>query len=187
MNIVAIIPARGGSKRLKNKNLYPLLGKPLIQWTIDEALKSEYIQDIFVSTEDLTIKQAVLPYCKVIDRPKNLAEDHIWMQEPITHAVKQIPYLKDSDLIVILQANSPEIKYEKIDECIKYVLDHNLWQMSTVDSNHTNNSHICVIKKEVCFHQGKANYNGFKVVNWIDVHNLDDLKQVEKRLSNEKN
>ena len=50
--IVALIPARGGSKRLKRKNILPLLGKPLIAWSIEHALESEYIDEVFVSSED---------------------------------------------------------------------------------------------------------------------------------------
>ena len=49
--ILAIIPARGGSKGLPGKNIKPLLGKPLIGWTIEQALTSKYIDEIFVSTK----------------------------------------------------------------------------------------------------------------------------------------
>ena len=50
--IVAIIPARGGSKRIHNKNLYPIFDKPLIQYTIDQAKKSKLLTDFFVSSDD---------------------------------------------------------------------------------------------------------------------------------------
>lgn len=180
MKIIAIIPARGGSTRLKNKNVFNLLGKPLIRWTIDEAKKSKYIEDIYVTTDNNTIK-TISNDCKIIDRPDDISGDTIWMQEPITHAVEQLD-LDDNDLVVILQANSPEMDFKIIDKCIQYTIENNLWQMSTVDINHTNNSHICVIRKKVCYHTGKANYNGFIYVDWIDVHTMDDINNVKQRL-----
>ena len=56
--IVCIIPARGGSKRLKRKNIYPLLGKPLLQYTVEAALATNFItrKNLFVSIEDEEIK-----------------------------------------------------------------------------------------------------------------------------------
>ena len=55
MRIIAIIPARGGSKRLINKNVYPLKGKPLISYTIDACKKSSYIDEIYVSSDSIEI------------------------------------------------------------------------------------------------------------------------------------
>ena len=52
LNVIAIIPARGGSKRLPGKNILDLAGKPLIAWTIEAALNSKYIDKIVVSTDD---------------------------------------------------------------------------------------------------------------------------------------
>ena len=54
-SFIALIPARGGSKGIEKKNIYPLGGKPLISWTIQSALKSEYIKNIFVSSDDISI------------------------------------------------------------------------------------------------------------------------------------
>ena len=76
MRIVGIIPARGGSKRLKNKNIYPLYNKPLIMWTIEAALKSKYLDKttLYVSTESKAIKGTVADSCQIIDRPNKLAK-----------------------------------------------------------------------------------------------------------------
>ena len=66
MKIVAIIPARGGSKGIKNKNLKPLKKKPLIYWSIKAAKESILIDDFFLSTEDKKIKNMSLKYGKQI-------------------------------------------------------------------------------------------------------------------------
>ena len=60
--LIAIIPARGGSKRLKNKNIYPLLGKPLIAYSIEACLKSKHVSEVFVSTEDQAIADVSINY-----------------------------------------------------------------------------------------------------------------------------
>lgn len=60
--ILAIIPARGGSKGLPGKNIKPLLGKPLIGWTIEQAFASEYIDEIFVSTDSREIADISLKH-----------------------------------------------------------------------------------------------------------------------------
>ena len=75
-SIISIIPARSGSKRLKNKNILKLGNKPLIQWSIEEAKKSKYITDIIVNSDDINIENL----CKkqnisFIKRPTELAQD----------------------------------------------------------------------------------------------------------------
>ena len=54
--IIAIIPARGGSKRLKRKNIFPVWGKAMIHWAIKAAKESKYITDVWVTTEDEYVK-----------------------------------------------------------------------------------------------------------------------------------
>ena len=77
MKILAVIPARGGSKSVKNKNMSEINGKPLIYYTIKEALKSKFISDVVVSSDDENIINysiklgAVAPF----KRPKNLSSD----------------------------------------------------------------------------------------------------------------
>ena len=57
MRIVAIIPARAGSKRLHRKNIYPVWGEPMLSWSIKAAKESKYISEVWVSTEDDEIKE----------------------------------------------------------------------------------------------------------------------------------
>jgi CMP-N-acetylneuraminic acid synthetase len=77
MEILAIIPVRGGSKGVPGKNIKLLAGKPLVSYTIDAAKNSKYITRTIVSTEDPKIKETVLSYggAEVLDRPSELAQD----------------------------------------------------------------------------------------------------------------
>jgi len=183
MNIIGIIPARGGSKRLKNKNILPIMGKPLINWTIDAALNSKYIShnNLYVSTESDDIMTVVGDKCKIVRRPIELSNDDVWMQVPITHAIEHIGVdLDDEDIIVILQANSPQMTSDTIDECIERLLYNDaIWELSTMDNDYINNSHIHVIRKKVCYHIGKSNYNTLYVVDWIDIHDETEFEYVK--------
>ena len=103
---IAIIPARGGSKRLPGKNI-KLLGEiPLIAHSIVYAQKHSFIQDVYVSTDDKGIKKIALEFgAKVIDRPENLSGDH----EPTVSALKHVlETIKEKvENVVLLQVTNP--------------------------------------------------------------------------------
>ena len=103
---VAIIPARGNSKRLPGKNIKMLNGLPLIAHSIKYALKnSDIIDDVYVSTDNENIKEVALQFgAKVVDRPSELSGD----LEPTVTALKHVlETLKDINTIVLLQATNP--------------------------------------------------------------------------------
>lgn len=110
MNI-AIIPARGGSKRLPGKNIKLLAGKPLIAWTIEAAIQSNLFDHVFVSTdceETAAIAKdfgAKIPFL----RPKDLANDTATTNDVVTHLVNWFEQKEDSnvDTIALLQPTSP--------------------------------------------------------------------------------
>ena len=124
-NIIAIIPARGGSKGVPRKNIRLLGNKPLIAYTIEVAKNSKYLKRILVSTEDKEIKQIALEWgAEVIDRPEELAKDETLTIDVLIHV---FDYLKSSesfepDLVVVLQPTSPLRIVEDIDESIRLFL-----------------------------------------------------------------
>lgn len=126
MKILIIIPARGGSKGLKNKNIKPLLGKPLIAYTIDAARESKLAGKIVVSTEDEKIAVVSRNYgIQVIDRPVEYSTDSAPIEWALRHAVR---YLQKSekyfaDIVVWLQANVPIRKRGQIDNVIQKLID----------------------------------------------------------------
>lgn len=122
--IIAIIPARGGSKGVKRKNIRDVAGKPLIQWTIDAAHQSKYLDRCILSSEDneiITIAKSLgcdVPFV----RPKHLAEDNTAGIEPILHALSVLK--EQYDYVMILQPTSPLRSVEDIDNSIELCLDH---------------------------------------------------------------
>jgi len=124
MNILSIIPARGGSKDIPRKNIQPLAGKPLIAYTINSALKSKYVGKVVVSTEDEKITEVSKTYgAEVIKRPKELAKGETPTIDVIFHAIDALK-VKNSDLIVLLQPTSPLRTAKDIDNAIELFLSN---------------------------------------------------------------
>ena len=123
--ILAIIPARGGSKEIPRKNIKPLADKPLIAWTIEEAKKSIYIDRLILSSEDEEIIKIAREYgCEVpFVRPLELAKDEISGIEPVIHAIKSIN--KQYDYVILLQPTSPLRNSEDIDASLKLCISYN--------------------------------------------------------------
>lgn len=114
---LAIIPARGGSKRLPRKNILDLCGKPLIAWSIEAALKSKYIDKVIVSSDDDEILEISKKYgADIIRRPLELATDAATTFDVIKHVVNN---LDKYDYVILLQPTSPLRNQIHIDESIK--------------------------------------------------------------------
>jgi CMP-N,N'-diacetyllegionaminic acid synthase len=118
---LGVIPARIGSKRLPNKNILPLGNKSLVEWTIDAAVKSSFIDAVVVTSDsqkilELTEKKKV----KAINRPKNLADDKASTIDVIKHTLESID--TEYDFFVLLQPTSPLRHAKHIDEAIKKII-----------------------------------------------------------------
>jgi CMP-N,N'-diacetyllegionaminic acid synthase len=120
LKILALIPARGKSKRLKNKNIKIINGKPLIFWTIDAAKKSKYINNVTVTSDCSKILKISKKYlANVILRPKSMSGDVVHAEPALIHAYKTIN--KKFDYIVMLQPTCPLRTSKHIDEAIKKI------------------------------------------------------------------
>lgn len=123
--IAALITARGGSKGIPKKNITMLCGKPLIQWTVESAMNSGYIDKIFLSTDNDEIINSVKKFPVEIPfkRPKNLSSDKAMSTDVILHFIE---WMKKSgngyDILLLLQPTSPFRKSEHIDSSIKKFL-----------------------------------------------------------------
>lgn len=119
--ILAIIPARGGSKGLPRKNLLPLSGKPLIAWSIEQALASEYIDRVIVSTDDKEIANVSVEYGADVPfiRPAELATDSASSADVVIHALNFFEGKGEHyDYIALLEPTSPLRKDGDIDRGI---------------------------------------------------------------------
>lgn len=118
-SVLAIIPARGGSKGVLRKNIRLVAGKPLIAWTIEEAKKSKHIDRIILSSDDEEIISIARQWnCEVpFIRPPELAQDNVSSMELILHALENIH--EKFDYLILLQPTSPLRLAEDIDGCIE--------------------------------------------------------------------
>ncbi len=121
--IVCIIPARGGSKGISKKNISPFVGKPLITWSIQQALNTKEIGQVFVTTDDEEIaKVASYDGANIIKRPENLASDIATSEVALIHAIEQIQKQNIKiEYVVFLQATSPLRYPDDIGNSIKKI------------------------------------------------------------------
>lgn len=128
MDVIAIIPARGGSKGIKRKNLVPFNGKPLLAHSIIHALEARLVSRVLVSTDDEEIRRVALEYGAEAPflRPKELAEDHVLDLPVFEHALR---YLEDvegyhPDIVVHLRPTAPHRNPEWIDAAVQLLVEH---------------------------------------------------------------
>tara|TARA_Y200000002_G_scaffold380495_1_gene392110 strand:- start:439 stop:1128 length:690 start_codon:yes stop_codon:yes gene_type:complete len=143
---LAIIPARGGSKRLPRKNILNLCGKPLISWSIEAGLKSKYIDKVVVSSDDTEILNISNELkVQVIKRPDELASDTSTSFDAVKHAIDN---LESYEYILLLQPTSPLRNENHIDKAIEFLeeknadavvsvceMNHNLLWSNTLDDS----------------------------------------------------
>lgn len=151
MNILALIPARGGSKGIPRKNIRLLGGKPLIAWTIEAALASTQIGAVVVSTDDLEIAEISRYYGAQVPfiRPTELAMDDTPGIVPVLHALDQLPQF---DAVVLLQPTSPLRTTADIDACIRLAQEKNVPSVVSVvePRNHPNWMFTLSLEQRLC-------------------------------------
>lgn len=160
MKTIAIIPARGGSKRLPKKNIQLLGEIPLIVHSILFAQKHDFISEVYVSTDDEEIKSVATQYgAIVIDRPKQLSGDF----EPTVSALKHVlENVSDVENVVLLQATNPLRPEKMLEEAFQIFQDNNCENLFTVSQNH---------------HKlGKINNNKFEPFNYTIGQRSQDLE-----------
>ena len=143
MNILAIIPARGGSKGIKNKNIIKLNGKPLIYFSIKQVLSSKMITDFIVSTDSKKIANISKKYLAPVPflRPKNISGDKALIIDTLYFCLKRMEKIKKKkyQYIVLIQPSAPNRKKNEIDDAIKKIIKKKselLISLTEVDEPH---------------------------------------------------
>lgn len=142
-HILGIIPARGGSKGIPHKNIYPLCGKPLIAYTIESARRSVRLTKLIVSTDDADIAEIARRYGASVPflRPAELATDTALAIDVVRHAL-EFQEKHDGvhyDLVVMLQPTSPLKTAQDIDSVIDKLIESgcdSVVSMVDVGANH---------------------------------------------------
>jgi len=122
LKVLALIPARGGSKGIPQKNIISLAGKPLIAWTIEAAKRSQYIDRLVLSSDCSNIQAVAREYgCGVpFNRPAELATDEASTMDVVLDTLKRIT---GYDILVLLQTTSPLRLAADIDGCLEALIE----------------------------------------------------------------
>lgn len=186
MRTVAIIPARGGSKRLIGKNIYPLLGKPLLAYTIEALKACDFVDEIFVSSDDPSILKVADDWgATPLERPQELADDTTPKIVAIRQAVED-PAVEAKgavENVIVAQANSPELSSEHFQKGYALMVDHSLWEVMSADENGVQNAAFRIVKKHALYNTFLSAHCGFVVANNLDVHTLEDIQTLEANQS----
>ena len=138
MKVIALIPARGGSKGLPGKNIYPLAGKPLISYSIAAGKNAEGVNEVWVSTDDKEIREVSLKEgSQVCMRPAELADDLSTSAQAIVHFI-EANKLQADDVIVFLQPTSPLRGAEDVDQALtEFLKGDTKLLLSVIEPEHT--------------------------------------------------
>lgn len=127
---LAVILARSGSKRLPNKNIKELCGKPLMAWSIEAGLQSQYLDEVVVSTDSLHYSKIAQYYGAKAPflRPSNVSLDTSSSFDSIAHTINfyKQEYNREFDFIVLLQPTSPLRDAPLIDGMCRWMVDNNI-------------------------------------------------------------
>lgn len=130
--VLAIIPARAGSKRVVNKNIRDLGGIPLIGWTLKDLYKSKYIDHAYVSTDSPLIQEVARNYNVDCDplRPDEFATDNASSADVVLDIINNVK--TDFDIILLLQPTSPFRTIEDIDKALEYFIEKSANSVTSV-------------------------------------------------------
>lgn len=151
----------------------------MIHYAIESCLKSEYVNRVFVSTEDFEIGTiSKVAGAEIVERPEELSEDDVPTQKVVKHFFDNHC---DVDIIVLVQANSPCVKTQNIDKAIKLLIEHNLREVRSVSSLGLENGAFWIISREAVDWKGLSVYFGVVTDDAVDIHTSDDLDLAEKQ------
>ena len=180
MKIVAIIPAKGNSNRLPNKNIICFKGKPMLYWAINACLESCYDIDVYVNSDSKVVLDIAKSFgANVVDRDLKVTGDNIFKQEIIRSTVF---YLKNQskiyDIVISLQANSPQIKGVDLDQGIDKFIQYNLHELFSVDRNLMQNAAFRIMKWSYVFQRDLSTNCGVVVCDLKDIHTKEDMEEI---------
>ena len=186
-SVLAIIPARAGSKRLPGKNTRILGGKPMIIWTVEAARASKYIDLLLVTTNDREVIDCVRPLgVRVIHRPEELCGDKASSYDTIFHAIDLLPHM---DYTMLLQPTSPLRTVEDIDGCVETCVSKNAPSCITVTRSKPDaNGAVYIawttwLRETRLFDSGRVVTHLMPGERSVDIDTLEDFQRAESIVS----
>lgn len=187
--IVVIIPAKKKSRRLKNKNVLLIKGKPMFLYVANEVRKSKKIDEIIISSDCNKIKKVALANkFKFVKRPKELTYEDAEKQDVIVHAIKKIyrNYPKPS-IVISLQPNSPELRYKDLEKALnffekKLYPNAKIKELISINRNKIQNAAFRIMTYNTVFQKTLSTKIGVYVKDLIDIHTYRDYIRAKKKI-----
>jgi CMP-N-acetylneuraminic acid synthetase len=177
MRVLAIIPAKLDSKRLKHKNIREIDGKPMFLHSVDYANASQYHVEVIVSSESDVVEEICNKYeVRFHKRPADLCGD-VEVVDVYEHIINEIK--EEYDIVVGLQPDNPN-RVNTLDECLDYMIDNKYDDIITVDDTYRRSGAMRLFKYDL-LKQGKVSYRiGCVKETATDIHTEDDLEKVKQ-------
>lgn len=160
---LAIIPARSGSKGLPGKNIRQLIDKPLIAWSIEQALSCKYISEVIVSTDSEEIAEIAISYGAKVPflRPASLAGDHSSTNDVMIHLIDELDKKNEFfDYLFLLEPTSPLREVKDIESAYEILLNsNNATSIVGISKVETQHSDFCVTLDKNNFLISSNNFN----------------------------
>ncbi len=147
----------------------------MLYWVVRACQRSEYIDQIFVSTEDSEIAHLVTEFgATLTSRPAALAADHIFKQDVIIHAAES--FESKPDIVVSLQPNSPELCAKDLDAAIRKLYENDRNEIFSVGADLLQNAAFRVMKYDYVFQKSISTRSGVLQTDYVDVHHFKDVE-----------
>lgn len=177
MRILAIIPAKLDSKRLKHKNIREVDGKPMFLHSVDYADASRYGVEVIVSSESDVVEEICNQYeVRFHKRPAELCGD-VEVVDVYEHIINEIN--EEYDIVVGLQPDNPN-RVNTLDECLDYMIENKYDDIITIDDTYRRSGAMRLFKYDL-LKQGKVSYRiGCVKETATDIHTEEDLEKVKE-------
>jgi CMP-N-acetylneuraminic acid synthetase len=177
MRVLAIIPAKLDSKRLKHKNIREIDGKPMFLHSVDYANASRYDVEVIVSSESDVVEEICNQYeVRFHKRPAELCGD-VEVVDVYEHIINEIN--EEYDIVVGLQPDNPN-RVNTLDECLDYMIDNKYDDIITIDDTYRRSGAMRLFKYDL-LKQGKVSYRiGCVKETATDIHTEEDLEKVKE-------
>ena len=177
MRVLAIIPAKLDSKRLKHKNIREIGGKPMFLHSVDYAYASRYGVEVIVSSESDHVEEICNQHeVRFHKRPAELCGD-VEVVDVYQHIINEIN--EEYDIVVGLQPDNPN-RVNTLDECLDYMIDNKYDDIITIDDTYRRSGAMRLFKYDL-LKQGKVSYRiGCVKETATDIHTEEDLEQVKQ-------
>ena len=177
MRVLAIIPAKLDSKRLKHKNIREIDGKPMFLHSVDYADASRYGVEVIVSSESDVVEEICNQHeVRFHKRPTELCGD-VEVVDVYQHIINEIN--EEYDIVVGLQPDNPN-RVNTLDECLDYMIENKYDDIITIDDTYRRSGAMRLFKYDL-LKQGKVSYRiGCVKETASDIHTEEDLEQVKQ-------